>query len=97
MSNALKSKFDESPGIGEKETKMSMEVDQPSYSEDDEELTESKIEAFLDEKVLHAHIILHLSFSSLHLYENHFMSITNVAVNILIVGCRPKKVTDASI
>ncbi|CAA7053275.1 unnamed protein product [Microthlaspi erraticum] len=49
-SNALKSKFDESPGNGEKETIMSMEVDQPSYSEDDEELTESKIKSFLDEK-----------------------------------------------
>ncbi|KAH0921068.1 hypothetical protein HID58_021086 [Brassica napus] len=50
MSNALNSKFDESPCNGEKETKMSMEVDQPSYSEDDEELTESRIKAFLDEK-----------------------------------------------
>ncbi|KAG2305465.1 hypothetical protein Bca52824_034116 [Brassica carinata] len=50
ISNALNSKFDESPCNGEKETKMSMEVDQPSYSEDDEELTESKIKAFLDEK-----------------------------------------------
>ncbi|KAJ0237724.1 Mitogen-activated protein kinase kinase kinase 2 [Hirschfeldia incana] len=49
ISNALNSKFDESPN-GEKETKMSMEVDQQSFSEDDEELTESKIKAFLDEK-----------------------------------------------
>ncbi|ESQ35976.1 hypothetical protein EUTSA_v10006999mg [Eutrema salsugineum] len=50
MSNALKSKFDESPGNGVKGTTMSMEGDQPSYSEDDDELTESKIKAFLDEK-----------------------------------------------
>ncbi|KAL9855809.1 putative mitogen-activated protein kinase kinase kinase ANP1 STE-STE11 family [Arabidopsis thaliana] len=50
MSIALKSKFDESPGNGEKESTMSMECDQPSYSEDDDELTESKIKAFLDEK-----------------------------------------------
>ncbi|XP_019091578.1 PREDICTED: mitogen-activated protein kinase kinase kinase ANP1-like isoform X1 [Camelina sativa] len=50
MSIALKSKFDESPGNGEKETTMSMECDQPSYSEDDDELAESKIKAFLDEK-----------------------------------------------
>ncbi|CAH8356004.1 unnamed protein product [Eruca vesicaria subsp. sativa] len=50
ISNDLSSKFDESPCNEEKETKMSMEVDQPSYSEDDEELTESKIKAFLDEK-----------------------------------------------
>ncbi|CAE5956930.1 unnamed protein product [Arabidopsis arenosa] len=50
MSIALKSKFDGSPGNGEKETTMSMECDQPSYSEDDDELTESKIKAFLDEK-----------------------------------------------
>lgn len=57
MSNALNPKFDESPRNGEKETKMSMEVDQPSYSEDDEELTESRIKAFLDEKVHHAHIL----------------------------------------
>lgn len=54
MSIALKSKFDESPGNGEIETTMSMECDQPSYSEDDDELTESKIKAFLDEKVPHA-------------------------------------------
>ncbi|EOA37879.1 hypothetical protein CARUB_v10011475mg [Capsella rubella] len=50
MSIALKSKYDESPGNGEKETITSMECDQPSYSEDDDELTESKIKAFLDEK-----------------------------------------------
>ncbi|CAN8294885.1 unnamed protein product [Cochlearia groenlandica] len=50
MPNALRPEFDESPGNGEKETKMSMEVDQASYSEDDEELTESKIKAFLDDK-----------------------------------------------
>ncbi|CAH2038517.1 unnamed protein product [Thlaspi arvense] len=50
MSNALNSKSDESPGNGEKETKTNMEVDQTSYSEDDEELTESKIKSFLDEK-----------------------------------------------
>ncbi|VVA90565.1 unnamed protein product [Arabis nemorensis] len=50
MSISVKSKFDDSPGNGEKETKMSMEGDQPSYSEDDDELTESKIKAFLDEK-----------------------------------------------
>lgn len=42
MSNALNPKFDESPCNGVKETKMSME--------DDEELTESRIKAFLDEK-----------------------------------------------
>lgn len=69
MSVGLKSKFDESPGNGEKETTMSMECDQTSYSEDDDELTESKIKAFLDEKVLH-HIIIHFSLSSLHLYVN---------------------------
>lgn len=65
MSNALNPKFDESPCNGVKETKMSMEVDQPSYSEDDEELTESRIKAFLDEKVLHAHYTALIMFLTL--------------------------------
>ncbi|XP_024005530.1 mitogen-activated protein kinase kinase kinase 2 isoform X1 [Eutrema salsugineum] len=50
ISNILKCKFDESSGNGDTVTKISMEVDQPSYSEDENELTESKIKAFLDEK-----------------------------------------------
>lgn len=57
MSNALNPKFDESPCNGVKETKMSME--------DDEELTESRIKAFLDEKVLHAHYTALIMFLTL--------------------------------
>lgn len=67
MSISVKSKFDESPGNEEKETKMSMEGDQPSYSEDDDELTESKIKAFLDEKVIHAH------YTTLIIFLNAFV------------------------
>lgn len=43
-------KFEVSPKVEQNGTKM--DTDQPSLSEDDEELTESKIRAFLDEKVL---------------------------------------------
>lgn len=93
MSNALNPNFDESPRNGEKETKMSMEVDQPSYSEDDEELTESRIKAFLDEKVHHARIL----YFYRHQYVNHILLVTKVGVNIIILGCRPEEVTDASI
>ncbi|XP_010480210.1 PREDICTED: mitogen-activated protein kinase kinase kinase 2 [Camelina sativa] len=50
ISGVLKCKFDEKSGNGETETKMCMEVDHPSYSEDENELTESKIKSFLDEK-----------------------------------------------
>ncbi|XP_010553736.1 PREDICTED: LOW QUALITY PROTEIN: mitogen-activated protein kinase kinase kinase ANP1 [Tarenaya hassleriana] len=50
ISDGFKCKFDGSPGNGEREYNMSVEVDQPSYSEEDDELTESKIKAFLDEK-----------------------------------------------
>jgi len=50
ISDILKCKFDENSGNGETETKVSMEVDHPSYSEDENELTESKIKAFLDDK-----------------------------------------------
>ncbi|CAH8256753.1 unnamed protein product [Arabidopsis lyrata] len=50
ISDILKCKFDENSGNGETETKNSMEVDHPSYSEDENELTESKIKAFLDDK-----------------------------------------------
>ncbi|KAG7585530.1 Protein kinase domain [Arabidopsis thaliana x Arabidopsis arenosa] len=50
ISDILKCKFDENSGNGETETKISMEVDHPSYSEDENELTESKIKAFLDDK-----------------------------------------------
>lgn len=53
ISDILKCKFDENSGNGETETKNSMEVDHPSYSEDENELTESKIKAFLDDKVTH--------------------------------------------
>uniref|UniRef100_A0A1J3JQL1 mitogen-activated protein kinase kinase kinase n=1 Tax=Noccaea caerulescens TaxID=107243 RepID=A0A1J3JQL1_NOCCA len=47
ISDILKCKFDEN---GETETKTNMEVDQTSYSEDENDLTESKIKSFLDEK-----------------------------------------------
>ncbi|KAL1188123.1 Mitogen-activated protein kinase kinase kinase 2 [Cardamine amara subsp. amara] len=50
ISDILKCNFDENSGNGETETKISMDVDQPSYSEDENELTESKIKSFLDEK-----------------------------------------------
>ncbi|XP_010528879.1 PREDICTED: mitogen-activated protein kinase kinase kinase ANP1 isoform X2 [Tarenaya hassleriana] len=50
ISDVLKYEFDESPVNGERETNLSMEVDRPSYSEEEDELTESKIKAFLDEK-----------------------------------------------
>jgi len=53
ISDILKCKFDENSGNEETETKVSMEVDHPSYSEDENELTESKIKAFLDDKVAH--------------------------------------------
>lgn len=64
ISDVLKCKFDENSGNGETETKICMEVDHPSYSEDENELTESKIKSFLDEKVTHAQY----SVSSVYLY-----------------------------
>lgn len=64
ISDILKAKYDDNSGNRETEMRISMEVDQPSYSEDENELTESKIKAFLDEKVTHAQYYV----SSVHLY-----------------------------
>ncbi|XP_019094884.1 PREDICTED: mitogen-activated protein kinase kinase kinase ANP1 [Camelina sativa] len=90
VSIALKSKFDESPGNGEKETTMSMECDQPSYSEDDDELAESKIKAFLDEKAAE------LKKLQTPLYEEYYNSLVTCTPSCMESNFSNSKREDAA-
>lgn len=74
ISDILKCNFNENSGNGE--TKISMDVDQPSYSEDENELTESKIKSFLDEKVTHAQCYV----SSVQLYSTQSLQTIDLVV-----------------